>query len=335
MRNEGVTLFSNKFLFRILVPLVFILSLIQPTIANGQTFIWPVNQSHTISQDYAVYNDGKPNKYHTGIDLYTDNLEVYVAANGWVHDIKYDDAAWGNAIILRHPSGEYSVYAHLEKFSQIFTKGQWLTLLPSRTQLGIMGETGDVDGIHLHFAIKSNGSWGVGYTQDIPDGYDYGFRDPKVYISPFSAMSINPIAVKIVNGPLKVRTGPDITYSMITTVTLDQKFIAFGKSGNWYQIYLPNANGFTSGWIAGIYSGTTFAIEDPSATKIEVQNVGLSGLKIRSGPGTSFPEIKINKWDIIILVLHDSLLLKILIIGTGFISLRVLELLMVGVMMIL
>lgn len=301
--SEVLTLFSNKFLFWILVPLVFILSLIQPTIANGQQFSWPVNQPHTITQDYSAYNEVPvdfPNMYHTGIDLKTTNLEVFVATGGWVHDIRYNVDGWGNAIILRNPGGEYSLYAHLKEFSGFFQKGDWLPSFPSRTQLGIMGGTGngkpDLYGIHLHFEIKSNELWGGGYTLTPPDVN--GYFDPWEYIA---STNISPVPVKVVNAAgLNVRRGPGTNYPFFTVLNFDQKFVAFAKSvtGNdvWYRIYLPCDNSSCAGWIAGTVGGTTYSVEEPSAIQVEVINTGTGGLFVRSSPDSSSSSLD-KIWD--------------------------------------
>lgn len=39
-----------------------------PLKSRGQSFVWPIDV-HPIGQRYAAFNDGSPNKYHTGLDI--------------------------------------------------------------------------------------------------------------------------------------------------------------------------------------------------------------------------------------------------------------------------
>ena len=112
-----------------------------------------------------------------------------------------------------------------------------------------------------------------------------------------SSAQVFPMPVKIVTSTY-VYSGPGTSYSTITTVNLNQKFVAIEKSGdgNWYRIYLPypppQYSGYSSGWIWRSYT-----VEDPSATQIEVKNTGTLGLNIRTGPGISYSELTPNIWD--------------------------------------
>ena len=234
----------------------------------------------------------------------------------------YNNHGNGMSVMIKHANGKYSLYSHLDCISSGINPGVWVS---RGAVIGTMGNsygqyrrrcradncysactnisygTCDADGFnpHLHFEIKNRGIladqtddcciWG--YYPDLPDGY--GYYDPQVYITPFTSTTISPVPVKIVTDVLRVRTGPGTSYSTLTTVSLNQKFVAFAKSGDWYQIYLPHANSKTSGWIAGRYGGETLAIEDPSAPQVEVLD---DGIRIRTGPGTSNDVVKTKNY---------------------------------------
>ncbi len=258
------------------------------------SFSWPVNQSATIYQDYSAYDQVPqwfPNKYHTGIDLGTANRSVLAAASGFVQSVRYDDGSgtgWGNAIMLRHDGGLYSLYAHLASFSGTLTPEQYVS---SGTQLGVMGDTGAATGVHLHFEIKPDSMRGPGYTEDVPDGY--GYTDPRVHIYPIGDTPITPVVVKVVTSPyVNVRSGPAMTgqaattYAKLTEILTGQSFVAFARSGDWRKIYMPNAKGPVSGWAVSTWGGDVYLSEDPAIGQVEVRDTGASGLRVRRDAGT-------------------------------------------------
>jgi hypothetical protein len=61
----------------------------------------------------------RPNHFHTGIDLKTnqqENLPVYAAAEGYISRISISHTGYGNAIYINHPNGYTTVYGHLNDF---------------------------------------------------------------------------------------------------------------------------------------------------------------------------------------------------------------------------
>jgi hypothetical protein len=145
---------------------------------------------------------------------------------------------------------------------------------------------------HLHFEIKDRGVLGDriddgdywGYTPDLPDGF--GYYDPRIFITPFVELSIVPVSVRVVSSTaVDVLTGPGTSFSRLTRVRENQAFVAFKRSGSWYRIYLPNANGPISGWVAGTFGGEILVVEDPSLPQIEVFDTGTAGLVVRPSAG--------------------------------------------------
>ncbi|MGA6155186.1 transglycosylase family protein [Stenotrophomonas sp. NPDC087984] len=96
--------------------------------------------------------------YHTGVDFPV-GIGTSVKAVGTGHVVS---AGWGDAygyqVVIRHPDGKYSQYAHLSQLSvragQSVNGGQ---------QIGRSGSTGNATGPHLHFEIRT----GPGYGSDV------------------------------------------------------------------------------------------------------------------------------------------------------------------------
>lgn len=86
--------------------------------------------------------------FHTGID-FIGNDNIYATCNGVVDSISYSDA-FGNYIIIKENEADrYHYFCHLKKV--IIRKGANVN---RTTIIGIMGETGNVTGKHLHYEIR-------------------------------------------------------------------------------------------------------------------------------------------------------------------------------------
>jgi murein DD-endopeptidase MepM/ murein hydrolase activator NlpD len=302
------------------------------TIRNGGaggTFTWPVDAPVLVAQfgisgapsnDYSAYNGANPQneQFHTGIDVCPmaagcqRGEPVYAAGDGVVQGVvvtsdpvqtlcdgssssslpNNGNSNLGNAVIIAHANGKFTVYGHLDCIWPGISAG---VAVSQGVRIGSIGNS--AFGLrrhfftpHTHFEMKDSGVLGdptnkgySGYTPDLPDGY--GYHDARIYLFPFSVTNISATAVKVVASPsLDVRSGPGTTYAFLTKAATGQEFVAFATSGSWYQIYLPNSNGPISGWIEG---GQTLAVPDPAATQIQVFGTGSAGLLIRPSPGAT------------------------------------------------
>ena len=111
--------------------------------------------SKRITCGYLEYNN------HLGIDLgwRVDEIQnnVYANSKGIVIDVKdgvntlpLSAKSWGNYVLVSHPNGMRSRYAHLRKGTIKVSVGQ---NVDENTILGIIGESGSVNGRHLHFEV--------------------------------------------------------------------------------------------------------------------------------------------------------------------------------------
>ena len=109
--------------------------------------------------------------WHIGVDIVGDR-EIFPIAQGVVESINSKGKSYGNHVVIKHDDGLVSLYAHL---SEVKVKvGQKVYL---NTLLGIMGDTGNATGVHLHLELH-NGA------------YKYPAKDS----NPYTAMwIINPL----------------------------------------------------------------------------------------------------------------------------------------------
>ena len=89
--------------------------------------------------------------YHTGIDLVgVTSKTVYSTCDGTVIMAK-NYGSYGNTVKIKDEEGRIHLFAHLKSIS--VKVGQKVT---RTTVLGIMGATGNVTGVHLHYEIRTS-----------------------------------------------------------------------------------------------------------------------------------------------------------------------------------
>ena len=122
----------------------------------------------------ANFGELRPGHWHMGLDLRTDqkeNLPVYAAAEGYIAHVGVRPLSFGKFVIINHPNGYSTLYAHLNRFyselenyvrQKQTEKESWaidLDFSPGdfeikrRQQIGLSGNTGGSQGPHLHFEI--------------------------------------------------------------------------------------------------------------------------------------------------------------------------------------
>ncbi len=93
-------------------------------------------------------------KFHRGIDLASPRgSSVLACRGGTVRQTNFGDPVYGNYIIIHHPNGMESFYAHLD---DVFVKKGDVVTMGAR--IGTVGMTGLTTGPHLHFEISRGGS---------------------------------------------------------------------------------------------------------------------------------------------------------------------------------
>ena len=125
---------------------------------------WPTNKGYKITSPYGYRLIWGSWSFHDGIDISGTGKgsPIYAAGDGVVFCSGYDvgrgsknpcgTVTGGQVVIIDHQNGYYTMYAHMVKGSQRVKTGDRV----SRGQvIGGMGATGNVTGVHLHFALTS------------------------------------------------------------------------------------------------------------------------------------------------------------------------------------
>ena len=122
----------------------------------------------------ANFGELRPNHWHMGLDIRTnakENQPVYAAAEGYIAKVGIRPQSFGRFIIINHPNGLSTLYAHLNDFypeleqyviEQQYKQESWaveLNFVNSQFPLSkgsfiaYSGNTGGSKGPHLHFEI--------------------------------------------------------------------------------------------------------------------------------------------------------------------------------------
>jgi murein DD-endopeptidase MepM/ murein hydrolase activator NlpD len=110
-------------------------------VASGDKFRWPV--SGRVITDFA-------NSKGTGINIEApEGAAIRAAENGQVIYVGNGVEGYGNLILVRHPNGYVSAYAHLKDMK--VSKGD---VVNRGDQLGTAGMTGSVSRPQLHFELR-------------------------------------------------------------------------------------------------------------------------------------------------------------------------------------
>lgn len=108
------------------------------------------NEISSLFGNRRVFN-GQLKSYHNGLDFRSPKATPVYAANSGVVKLAKNLFYSGNAVIIDHGTGIFTIYAHLSKIKtapgQRIEKGQLL---------GLSGATGRVSGPHLHWGVKLN-----------------------------------------------------------------------------------------------------------------------------------------------------------------------------------
>jgi len=113
----------------------------EPVLSGADKFRWPV--SGRVITDFA-------NSKGTGINIEApEGTAVRAAENGQVIYSGSGVEGYGNLILIRHPNGYVSAYAHLQDMS--VAKG---TVVNRGDTIGSAGKTGSVSKSQLHFELR-------------------------------------------------------------------------------------------------------------------------------------------------------------------------------------
>jgi murein DD-endopeptidase MepM/ murein hydrolase activator NlpD len=112
--------------------------------------VWPVRGE--ITTYFGEVGPTSP-RGHSGLDIADDEgTPIHAADDGTVLKAYWSDDGYGGLVIIDHPAGFETWYAHLSKLGvkpgQTIKRGE---------QIGLMGSTGYSTGPHLHFEVREDG----------------------------------------------------------------------------------------------------------------------------------------------------------------------------------
>ncbi|MCI0751126.1 MAG: M23 family metallopeptidase, partial [Flammeovirgaceae bacterium] len=143
---------------------------------EDEKYLYPVNPGMPGS---LAGNMGelRSNHFHSGIDIRTNNtigLPVLASKSGYVSRATMSSTGYGNVLYIKHPDGNTTLYAHLDKFNGdvadyilkeqyrrktgeidlYFRENQFL--IKRGDTVALSGNTGSSSGPHLHFDIRDD-----------------------------------------------------------------------------------------------------------------------------------------------------------------------------------
>ena len=115
----------------------------------------PITGNFRVTCEYGRKGNLWSSGYHKGIDIVSDNRNIYCTCDGTVKTVSFDTSGWGQYIrVQENTTKNIHIFCHLVTGSQNVKVGQKIS---RNTILGTMGTTGNSTGVHLHFQIeKSN-----------------------------------------------------------------------------------------------------------------------------------------------------------------------------------
>jgi len=124
---------------------------------NGQ-FSWPFASNVTFRITSRFGSRSNPfngsYEYHNGLDIVCARGTAIRAVDAGVVTYAGHRGAFGNVVFIEHGGGLTTIYAHCD--SLLVSAG---TKVLRDQVIARVGDTGQVTGVHLHFAVSKNGSY--------------------------------------------------------------------------------------------------------------------------------------------------------------------------------
>ena len=119
--------------------------------------VWPCASAYKVTCLY-YYKDGSEHStrygYANAMDI-TGGGDIVATEAGTVETVKnLGDSGFGRYIVIKHPNGTKSLYAHLKS-----VKVEEGDTVKRNQTIGVMGTTGNSSGVHLHFELSTADPW--------------------------------------------------------------------------------------------------------------------------------------------------------------------------------
>ncbi len=117
----------------------------------------PIFDSYRVSSGYGyrIHPITGAKKLHTGIDFAAPQGTAIHAAESGVVILAQRWSGYGNAVIIDHGGGMWTLYGHIREGGIKVSKGDSVT---KGQKIAEVGSTGNSTGPHLHFEVRINGT---------------------------------------------------------------------------------------------------------------------------------------------------------------------------------
>jgi len=212
-------------------------------------------------REYAAF--GLPG--HNGLDFAAPSgTPVLAAAAGRVKRAANDPPGYGLYVLLEHPGGFLTRYAHLAVFC--VAAGHTVTAGQEIGRVGYTGNVRDAAGLrspaaaHLHFELLRPGEGAPGYRDAVDPtpylaapAYPVAPALPPVALAPpTQPAAASGEAYRVTADCLNVRAGPGLQYAIIGSLQRGQVVVGLGlaRRESWLQLAGKVIGGLTGGYAA-------------------------------------------------------------------------------------
>lgn len=114
-------------------------------------FLWPLPKDYPITSNfgYRIHPISKTRKLHAGTDIGAPKGTKVLAAGSGIVITAREWGGYGNAIMIDHGNGKWTLYAHLSKIR--VKEGDEVK---AGQHIGDVGSTGNSTGPHLHYEVR-------------------------------------------------------------------------------------------------------------------------------------------------------------------------------------
>lgn len=160
-----------------LLNLFLIFFLLILTLSTFSNFISPIEDSYVTSSFLEFRSTGDTPHFHGGVDFSTflkEGIPIKAIYEGYLARIEINDKIYGNVVVIQHPNGYRSLYAHLSLFSSKvqsiiddlvseFGNNKIVINFPADEfqfsqgeVIGYSGKTGEAIKPHIHIEIRNS-----------------------------------------------------------------------------------------------------------------------------------------------------------------------------------
>lgn len=188
-----------------------VLNLLDEGATGGYKSALPFKGRNRVTQPYTYSVSAKTG--HGGIDIVgDDNTTVYAVEAGtvtmisvWDGKTKTGTQSYGNLVVVTDAGGCRHFYAHLQSIA--VCKGQ---VVGVGTQIGVMGNTGNSFGAHLHYEVRTGSTVA---TRVNPADY-IALDNAKGTYTAAEQKAETPIGTVYPKEDLNIRTGAGVSYAI-------------------------------------------------------------------------------------------------------------------------